>query len=92
VPTNTGATPSPILQKQIDDYSKVTSCVMAAKLFEERVTNQSDTSLHGVGHLRDLSDIAVKANVTVIDILNGRITEAFDELKAVFAEPSESTP
>jgi hypothetical protein len=37
--------------------------------------------------LRELSDIAVKANVTAIDILNGRITEAFDELKSMFAEP-----
>jgi hypothetical protein len=37
--------------------------------------------------LRELSDIAVKANVTAIDILNGRITEALDELKSMFAKP-----
>jgi phasin family protein len=75
------------IKSTIDDYSKVTSGVLTSKSFEERVKNQADTSWHVVGHLRELSDIAVKANVTAIDILNGRITEAFDELKSVFAEP-----
>jgi phasin family protein len=76
-----------LFKSTIDDYSKVTRDVLAGTSFEERVTNQADISRHFVGHLRELSDIAVKANVTAIDILNGRITEAFDELKSVFAEP-----
>ena len=76
-----------LFKSTIDDYSKVTRDVLAGTSFEERVTNQADISRHVVGHLRELSDIAVKANVTAIDILNGRITEAFDELKSVFAEP-----
>jgi phasin family protein len=71
----------------IDDYSNVTRDVLAGTSFEERVTNQADTSWHFVGHFRELSDIAVKANVTAIDILNGRITEAFDELKSMFTKP-----
>jgi phasin family protein len=76
-----------LFKSTIDDYSKVTRDVLAGTSFEERVTNQADISRHFVGHLRELSDIAVKANVTAIDILNGRITEAFEELKSVFAEP-----
>ena len=66
-----------LFKSTIDDYSKVA----------RGVANQADSSRQVVDHLRELSDIAVKANVTAMDILNGRITEAFDELKSVFAEP-----
>lgn len=76
-----------LFKSTIDDYSKVTRDVLAGTSFEERVTNQAEISRHVVGHLRELSDITVKANVTAIDILNGRITEAFDELKSMFAKP-----
>jgi hypothetical protein len=38
-----------------------------------------------VTRFRELSDIAVKANVTAIDILN--VIEAFDEFRALFAAP-----
>lgn len=76
-----------LFKSTIDDYSKVTRDVLAGISFQERVTNQADISRHIVGHLRELSDISVNANVTAIDILNGRITEAFDELKLMFAEP-----
>ena len=37
--------------------------------------------------MRELSAIAVKTNVTAVEILNARVTEAFDELKAAFAAP-----
>lgn len=76
-----------LFKSTIDDYSKVTGGVLTGTSFEERVTNQADISRQVVGHLRELSDITVKANVTAIDILNGRITEAFDELKSMFAKP-----
>jgi phasin family protein len=76
-----------LFKSTIDDCSKVTRDVLAGTSFEERVTNQADFSQHVVGNLRELSDIAVKANVTAIDILNGRITEALDELKSMFAKP-----
>ena len=69
-----------LFKSTIDDYSKVTRGVLTGTSFEERVTNQADISRQVVGHLRELSDITVKANVTAIDILNGRITETFDEL------------
>ena len=76
-----------LFKSAIEDCSKVTRDVLSGISFEERVTNQADVSRHVGGHLRELSDIAVKANVTAIDILNGRITEAFDELKSMFAKP-----
>jgi hypothetical protein len=66
-----------LFKSTIDDYSKVA----------RGIANQADSSRQVVDHLRDLSDIAVKANVTAMDILNGRINEAFDELKSMFAKP-----
>src|SRR4029077_10580689 len=66
-----------LFKSTIDDYSKVA----------RGVAHQADSSRQVVFHLRELSDIAVKANVTAMDILNGRITESFDELKSVFAKP-----
>ena len=66
-----------LLKSTIDDYSKVA----------RGIANQADSSRQVVDHLRELSDIAVKANVTAMDILNGRINEAFDELKSMFAKP-----
>jgi phasin family protein len=80
-----------LFKARVDVYSKVTSDVLAGTSVEQRVANQADTTQHiyvsTVGHMRALSDIAVKANVTAVDILNARIIEAFDELKSVFAEP-----
>jgi phasin family protein len=73
------------------DYRKLTSDALAGGSTEERATNQADTARHvylsSVGHVRELSAIAVKANVTAVAILNARVTEAFDELKAVFTAP-----
>ena len=70
------------------DYRKLTGDVLASRSKEEGATNRVDTARHvylsSVGHVRELSDIAVKTNVTAAAILNARVTEAFDELKAVF--------
>ena len=73
------------------DYRKLTSDALAGRSTEEEATNQADTAQHvylsSVGHMRELSAIAVKANVTAVAILNARVTEAFEELKAVFTAP-----
>jgi hypothetical protein len=66
-----------LFKSTIDDYSKVA----------RGVANQADSSRQVVDHLRELSDIAVKANITAMDILNGRIAETFNELKSVFVNP-----
>jgi phasin family protein len=84
-----------LFKTTLDDCSKATSDVLGGTSFEERATKQADTARHmyvsTVGHLRELSDIAVKANVAAADILNARATEAFDELKALFATPAAPT-
>jgi phasin family protein len=76
----------------VNDCSKVTYDVLAGSSFEEKATNQVDAARHmyvaSVARLQELSDIAVKTNVTAVDILNTRVSEAFDEFRALFAAPS----
>lgn len=80
-----------LIKTTVDDYSKVASDVLAAASFEERATKQADAVRQiyasTVARFRELSDIALKANVATADILNARVTEAFDEFKALFAAP-----
>jgi phasin family protein len=80
-----------LFKTTVDDYSKVTSDVLVATSFEERATKQADAARHvylsTVARFRELSDIVVKANVSAVDILNARATEAFDEFRALFAAP-----
>ena len=84
-----------LFKTTVDDYSKVNSDVLAGVSFEERVAKQADAAQHiyvsSVAHFRELSDTAVKANVTAVDILNARVTEAFDEFRALFAAPVAPT-
>ena len=82
-------------QSTIDDYRKVTTDVLASSSFQERAAKQAEVNgrvyLSGVGHVRELSDVAVGANVSAVDILNNRVGEVFDELKAVFAAPDDAS-
>jgi phasin family protein len=84
-----------LFKTTVDDYSKVNSDVLAGASFEERATKQADAARHicvsTVARYRELSDIAVKANVTAVDILNARVTEAFDEFRALLAAPVAPT-
>ena len=81
-----------LIKTTVDDYGKITSDVLAAPSLEEKATKQADAARHiyasAVARFRDLSDIAIKANVAAADILNARITEAFDEFRALFAAPA----
>jgi phasin family protein len=80
------------LQSTIDDYRKVTTDVLASSSFQERAAKQAEVNgrvcLSSVGHVRELSDVAVGANISAVDILNNRVGEVFDEFKAVFGAPN----
>lgn len=84
-----------LFKTTVDDYSKATSDVLAGASFEERASKQADAARHiyvsNVARFRELSDIAVKTNVTAVDILNARVTEALDEFRALFAAPVAPT-
>jgi len=80
----------------VEECRKAVSDVMAAGSFEDKATRQADAARHfceaGVVRYRELFDIAAKANVTAADILSARVTEAFDELRALLAAPAEPAP
>jgi len=85
-----------LVKTTVDDYSKAAGDVLAAASFEERATKQADAARHiyasAVTHLRELTDLAFKANVAAADILNARVSAAFDEFKALFAAPVAAAP
>lgn len=78
-------------QCTIDDYRKATGDVLASSSFQEGAAKQADINgrvyLSSVGYVREMSDVAVGASVSAVDILNTRMGEVFDELKAAFAAP-----
>jgi phasin family protein len=83
-----------LIKTTVDDYSRMTSDVLAAPSLEEKATRQADATRHihasAVVRFRELCDVAVKANLAAIDIMSARITEAFDEFKALFAAPTSN--
>ena len=87
-----------LLKSTFDEYTKVTSDVLTGASVEERATKQVEGAGHiyasSVARFLELSDIAVKTNVSAVDILNARVTEVFDEFRALFAgrgAPTTST-
>ena len=85
-----------LIKTTVDDYGKMTSDVLAAPSLEDRATRQADAARNiyasTVARLSELSEIARNANVAAVEILNARITEAFDEFKALFAPPAPKPP
>lgn len=79
----------------VDHYGRLTSGVAAGASFEERTARQVDAARHlcvsSVVRFQELSDIAVKTNIAAADILNARVSTAFDELRALFAAPVAPT-
>jgi hypothetical protein len=73
----------------VHDYSRATSDVLACASLEERATKQADAARHiyvsSIARCRELSDIAVKTNVNAVDVLNARVSEVFDEFRALVA-------
>jgi phasin family protein len=77
-----------LFRSTVEDYTKVTSDVLTGTSVQERATKQVDGAGHiyasSVACFLELSDIAVKTNVSALDILNTRVTEVFDEFRALF--------
>ena len=76
-----------LFKSSVDDY--INSDVLTGTSVEERATKQVDVVGHifasRVARFLELSDIAVKTNFSAMDILNARVTEVFDEFRALFA-------
>jgi phasin family protein len=84
-----------LFKATVNDCSKVTYDVLGGASLAEKATKQADAARHicvsSVAGLQELSDIVMKANVTAVDILNARVSEALDEVRALFAEPIART-
>jgi phasin family protein len=87
-----------LIKETVDDCGRATSDVLAAPSFEEKATRQADATHHlyvsTVARCRELAEIVITANVAALDIVNARIAEACDELRALFvapAAPAEAT-
>ena len=78
-----------VFKSTVDDYTTVSSDVLTGTSVQERATKQVDGAGHiyasSVARFLELSDIAVKTNFSAADILNARVTEMFDEFRALFA-------
>jgi len=91
-----------LVQTTVNDYSKLTSGVLAATSFEERAARQADAArlvyVSTVAQIHELYDLAVKTNVAAVDILSTRATVALDETLALFsaaiapASPTDIAP
>jgi len=77
-----------LFKSTIDDCTKVTGEVLTGGSVEERAKRQVDGAgriyASSVAHFVELSDIAVKTNVSAVDIFNARVIEMFDEFRALF--------
>ena len=82
-----------LLNTTVETYRQVVSDALAAASFDEKVRRQAEAARHlydsTIDRCRELGDIATKTNVAAVDILSARMTEAFDELKALLAAPVE---
>jgi len=83
-----------LLKTTVDECGKIVGDVLAAASFEDQAARQADAARYvydsTVNRSRELCDIATRANVAAADILSARVTQAFDELKALFAVPAEA--
>ena len=82
-----------VFKSTVDDYTTVSSNVLTGASVQERATKQVDGAGHiyasSVARFLELSDIAVKTNFSAANILNARVTEMFDEFRALFAGRGE---
>jgi phasin family protein len=79
---------SDLIRSTIEDCGKATSGTFVAPTsLKEAATRQTDAARQiyasAVAGFRELSDIAVRANLAAVDVLNARIAEAFDDFKAL---------
>lgn len=73
----------------LNDFSKATFGVLADESWTERATSQVDVARHvyvsSIACLRELSEMAIRTNITALDLLNARTGEAFDEFRGLLS-------
>lgn len=76
-----------IVRQSMEDASSVATQMTGAATPAERMARQTevmkDVYERSVSNLKELSEMASKSNGEVVDLLNGRFSEAMDEMKAM---------
>lgn len=79
-----------MIKAAVEEFSKITSEVMSAATFEEKATKQADAAKKvyetAIANIRELSDMVSKGNTEALEVVNVRVTEALDEIKALVAK------
>ena len=76
-----------IMRKSFEDCSRVVQEMTKPGDVEDRLSRQADAAKDAyeasVANMRELAELSVKSNSEAAELLNKRVTEAFDELRGI---------
>ena len=76
-----------IMRKSFEDCSRVVQEMAKPGDVEDRISRQADAAKDAyeasVANMRELAEMSVKSNSEAVELLNKRMTEAFDELRGI---------
>ena len=76
-----------IMRKSFEDCSRVVQEMAKPGDVEDRLSRQADAAKDAyeasVANMRELAEMSVKSNSEAVELLNKRMTEAFDELRGI---------
>ena len=76
-----------IMRKSFEDCSRVVQEMAKPGDVEDRLSRQADAAKDAyeasVANMRELAELSVKSNSEAAELLNKRVTEAFDELRGI---------
>lgn len=76
-----------IMRKSFEDCSRVVQEMAKPGDVEDRLSRQADAAKDAyeasVANMRELAELSVKSNSEAVELLNKRMTEAFDELRGI---------
>jgi phasin family protein len=79
-----------MIKAMTEEFSKATSEIMAAASFEEKAAKQADAAKQAyeraIANVRELSEMVAKSNAQTLDVVNARVAEVIEEVKALVAK------
>jgi phasin family protein len=79
-----------MVKAMTEEFSKASSEIMAAASFEEKAAKQADATKKAydtaVANVRELSEMVAKSNAQTLDVVNARVAEVIEEVKALVAK------
>lgn len=79
-----------MVKAMTEEFSKSASEIMAAASFEEKAAKQADVAKKtyetAIANVRELSEMIAKSNAQTLDVVNARVAEVIEEVKALVAK------